>query len=95
MPNITFSVDVELYKRMKKHPEIKWSEILRRSIIEYLKKLEGKEIITVEELRAELNNELLQLINELDIKKEIEYYRTIKQLEMERLKRLTELRNNL
>ncbi len=95
MPSITFSVDVELYKRMKKHHEIKWSEILRRSIIEYLKKLEGKEIITVEELRAELNNELLQLINELDIKKEIEYYRTIKQLEMERLKRLTELRNNL
>jgi len=42
MPNITFSVDADLYKRMKKYPEIKWSEILRRSIVDYLKKLEEK-----------------------------------------------------
>jgi len=46
-------------------------------------------------LREELDDELIQSINKLDIKKEIEYYRKIKQLEMERLKRLLELIDNL
>ncbi len=37
MTNITFSIDDDIHKKMKEHPEIKWTEILRQSIIKYLK----------------------------------------------------------
>ncbi|WP_048146880.1 hypothetical protein [Pyrococcus abyssi] len=40
MPNITISVPDELYEIMKKHKEIKWSEVARRAMWEYAKKLE-------------------------------------------------------
>ncbi|MFA4647763.1 hypothetical protein P8X24_11050 [Pyrococcus kukulkanii] len=40
MPNMTISVPDELYEIMKKHREIKWSEIARRAMWEYAKKLE-------------------------------------------------------
>ncbi|HDH44466.1 MAG TPA: hypothetical protein ENG66_03625 [Thermococcus sp.] len=40
MPNMTISVPDDLYEIMKKHREIKWSEIARRAMWEYAKKLE-------------------------------------------------------
>ena len=38
--NVTLSVPEELHKVMKRHPEIKWSEVARQAIWEYAKKLE-------------------------------------------------------
>ncbi len=32
MTNITLSIEKEVYKKMKKHSEIKWSEFVRKSI---------------------------------------------------------------
>jgi hypothetical protein len=40
MVNMTLAVPKELHNMMKKHPEIKWSEIARRALREYAKKLE-------------------------------------------------------
>ena len=40
MPNITLSIPQELYEIMKKHKEIKWSEIARKALWDYAKKLE-------------------------------------------------------
>lgn len=31
VPNITLSVDEELHREMKAHPEIKWSEVARQA----------------------------------------------------------------
>ena len=42
MPNITLSIPPDLYKKMKEHPEIKWSEVARRAIAEYLAKIEAE-----------------------------------------------------
>lgn len=39
MPNITLSLPEDIYKIVKEHREIRWSEIARRSIAEYAKKL--------------------------------------------------------
>jgi hypothetical protein len=36
---MTFNLPDDLHKRMKSHPEIKWSEVARRSIAEYLAEL--------------------------------------------------------
>ncbi|KHO54618.1 MAG: hypothetical protein QT10_C0014G0016 [archaeon GW2011_AR19] len=32
MTNITLSIEEDIYKRMKKHSEIKWSEFVRKII---------------------------------------------------------------
>jgi predicted CopG family antitoxin len=37
MPNITLSISDEIYKKMKKYSEIKWSEVVRKAIVDYLK----------------------------------------------------------
>ena len=40
MGNITLSIPNEVLKRMKKRKEIKWSEVARQKIIEYLNALD-------------------------------------------------------
>lgn len=40
MVNVTLAVPEELHKIMKKHPEIKWSEVARQAMWEYARKLE-------------------------------------------------------
>lgn len=39
MPNVTISVSEELYRTIKKHKQIRWSEVARRAMQEYAKKL--------------------------------------------------------
>lgn len=39
MPNITISVSEELYSTIKKHKQIRWSEVARRAMQIYAKKL--------------------------------------------------------
>lgn len=41
MPNLTLSVSPELYEAMKRHPEIRWSEIARRAIARRLEDLDA------------------------------------------------------
>ena len=43
MTNITLSIDNEVYKRMKKHSEIKWSEFVRKMIKKRIEELENLE----------------------------------------------------
>jgi predicted house-cleaning noncanonical NTP pyrophosphatase (MazG superfamily) len=46
--NVTFAVPEELHEIMRRHPEIKWSEIARKAMWEYAQKLELMERITSE-----------------------------------------------
>ena len=39
MPNITLSIPEEVHNIIKKHREIRWSEIARKSLIEHVRKL--------------------------------------------------------
>jgi len=38
--NVTLAVPEELHKIIKRHPEIKWSEVARQAMWEYARKLE-------------------------------------------------------
>jgi len=38
--NVTLAVPEELHDIMKRHPEIKWSEVARQAMWEYARKLE-------------------------------------------------------
>ena len=51
MPKITLSFPKELKEKLDKHPEINWSEIIRRGIKENIRKLEKFEEL---ERRGEL-----------------------------------------
>jgi predicted CopG family antitoxin len=39
MPNMTLSIPEEIYHIVKSHKEIRWSEIARKAIADYAKKL--------------------------------------------------------
>jgi predicted CopG family antitoxin len=39
MPNITISVSDELYKTIKRHKQIRWSEVARRAMVDYAQRL--------------------------------------------------------
>jgi predicted CopG family antitoxin len=45
MTNITLSIPEDLHSRMKKHSEIRWSEVIRKTIAEKLDNLELMEKI--------------------------------------------------
>jgi hypothetical protein len=46
MPNITLSIPDNLRRKMKRHPEVNWSEVVRRLIAERLRDMEAMDKIT-------------------------------------------------
>ena len=95
MTNITFSVDDDLHKKMREHPEIKWTEILRQSIANYLKKVEEIDVLSINDFRKRLDPEIQKKIEELNEQDEIMFYEEAKKIEEERLKRLQELQRSV
>lgn len=83
MPNITFSVSEDLYKRMKKFNEIKWSTLYRQMIERYLDRLENLNIEKISELRERVMKEGFSMEN-IPFDKAIEIYKKIRHLEWER-----------
>ena len=45
MPNLTLSIPDALYEEMKKHPEIRWSEVARQSLARKLDDLRRLDIL--------------------------------------------------
>ena len=70
MPNITISIPKELYDKMKKHPEIRWSTVIRKFLERYLMQLEGKYELPAKELLEELGmeDELIEVPDEVALK---------------------------
>jgi hypothetical protein len=67
MAHMTLSLPDEVYEEIKEHPEIKWSEIARASIIAYLKRLRGS--TSSKEILALLSPEAQESIKDTDEKK--------------------------
>ncbi len=64
MANITLSLPEELYQRLKNRPEIRWSEVARQAIQQYLEQLEILEKLTTKsQLTEEDVKELSELID--------------------------------
>ena len=85
MPNITLSIPESIYKKMKKYSEIKWSEVVRKAIVEYLEKLEeSRTEISTKELLNELDNEFKKNLNELDFEKAVKGYEKMSDAEWKR-----------
>ncbi len=50
MTNITLTVPEGLHKKMKRHPEVKWSEVVRRVLAEKIRDLELMDRIAAKSL---------------------------------------------
>ena len=88
MAHITLSVPDEVYTEMKNHPEIKWSEIARKSIIE--KTLLLKKKMTSKELLNLLPKETQEIIMNMSEEESKSFYKEIKSNEWKRKKYLTQ-----
>ena len=88
MAHITLSVPDEIHKEMKRHPEIKWSEVARQSII-------NKAILLKESLNSEDLLKLLpigtrnSIINSTE-KEDVDFYKNMKSKSWKRKKFLTQ-----
>lgn len=88
MAHITLSIPDEVYKEMKRHPEIKWSEIARRGIIEKTKVLKGS--IHARDLWNLLPNETRESIEKTSEAEWRDFYTKMKEKEWKRVKSLTQ-----
>jgi Arc/MetJ-type ribon-helix-helix transcriptional regulator len=85
MPNITLSIPDNIYRKMKKYSEIKWSEVVRKAIVDYLKKLEeSKTEISTKELLEDLGNDFKKSLEELNFERTVEGYKKMREKEWER-----------
>ena len=46
MPNVTLAIPEELHTKMKKHSEIRWSEVVRKTISQKIEDLDMMEKLT-------------------------------------------------
>ena len=71
MPNVTLTIPGELHTKMKKHSEIRWSEVVRKTISEKIKDLEIMDKLTRKsKLTKKDADEIAHKIN-LDVFKEL------------------------
>jgi len=86
MANITISIPEELYRKMKRYSEVKWSEVVRKALADYVGRLEIVEggVVPSEKLTAMLKDSNLDLAG-VDLEKAVEYYEKGRKLEWKRL----------
>ena len=85
--HITLSVPEDVYTMMKKHPEIKWSEVARTAILEYLKTLEERS--SGAEILESLPSEIRTTLRNLTEREAREFYSRVGEKEWKRIKSLT------
>jgi len=85
MPNITISITEELYRKMKRYSEVKWSRVVRKALTDYVRRLEVRErrVVSSEELAELLRKSKLD-VGSISLEKAIEYYEKARELEWKR-----------
>jgi len=85
MVNVTVSIPEDLHSKMKKYSEVKWSEVVRKALIEYIGRLEAKErrVVSSDELSEMLKKSQLDVAS-IGLDKAIECYERARELEWKR-----------
>ena len=88
MTNMTISIPSELCEKMKRHAEIKWSEVVRKSIADYINKMEIIEegVVLSSKLANMLKDSNIDLAD-ITLDKATEQYEKGRKLEWKRLAR--------
>jgi predicted CopG family antitoxin len=85
MANITLSVPEEVYRRMKKRRDVRWSEVAREAIVEKLERLEGP--VGFSTSTSDLAKLLVKSgvnLSEVSVEDAVRYYRKMRELEWRR-----------
>jgi len=79
---MTISIPQELCEKMKKHAEVKWSQVVRKSIIDYINKTEiiNGDVVPSSILLSMLKDFNLDISN-ITLKKATEQYEKSRDLE--------------
>jgi hypothetical protein len=86
MTNITLSIPNEVHFKMKIHKEIRWSEVVRRAITDYIGKLEEKgSEITTKDLLEELGDDFKKNLSKLSFEKAEKEYKKMRDAEWKRV----------
>lgn len=86
MTNITLSIPNEVHVKMKIHKEIRWSEVVRRTITEYIEKLEEKgSETTTKDLLEELGDDFRKSLNELSFENAAKGYKKMRDAQWKRV----------
>ncbi|MEM2566906.1 MAG: ribbon-helix-helix domain-containing protein [Candidatus Bathyarchaeia archaeon] len=93
MVNITVSIPEELYRKMKKYSEVKWSEVVRKALADYIRRLEAAErgVVPSEKL-LELLGEFSLDLSGISLEKALEFYEKARELEWKRFSSTTQAR---
>ena len=86
MTNMTISIPSELCEKMKRHAEVKWSEVVRKSIADYINKMEIVEggVVPSSKLAIMLKDSNLDVVD-IPLDKANEIYEKGRKLEWKRL----------
>jgi len=86
MVNITVSIPEELYRKMKKYSEVRWSEVVRKALAEYVERLEVMErgIVSSEKLAGLLRESNLD-VSSIGLEEALDFYERARELEWRRL----------
>jgi hypothetical protein len=85
MGNITLSVPEEIYRRMKRRRDVKWSEVAREAIVERLEQLEGPVGFSAAPSDlARLIAESGVNLEQIPVEAAVRYYKKMRELEWRR-----------
>ena len=75
MTNLTVAIPEVLSRRMKRHSEVKWSEVVRKALTDYVDRLEIVEcgVISAEALAKKLKEKGVD-ISAIDLDRAIKHY---------------------
>ena len=79
------SIPEDVYRRMKKYREVRWSEVVRKAIMEYLRRLEeGGFELTTRELLDELGESFRENLRKLSFEDSLRGYERMREAEWRR-----------
>jgi metal-responsive CopG/Arc/MetJ family transcriptional regulator len=84
MPNLTIVVPEELRQRMKRYPEVRWSEVIRRAVREYLDKLHSADVTETSNLAGVIDEAGIDL-DAISVETAITHYAKMRDSEWRRL----------
>jgi len=86
MANLTVSIPKELCEKMKRHSEVKWSEVVRKALSDYVDRLELVEggVVPMKTLAKRMKEKGVD-VSKIDLEKAIKYYEEGRKLGRKRL----------
>ena len=85
MPDITLSIPEEVYKKMKEYRGIRWTEVMKKAIMDYIYRLEEDKLeVTTEELLKELGSEFEKDLSEISFEEAVGLYEKMREKEWSR-----------